>query len=499
MSSIDFQHSLSNDFYTRNADLQGTRRSVPTVDTSFISANAWWTMLVCSVVALCTSSYLAWSSFTASPVAGCSGGNVFDCSHVLHTRWAKVASVPVSVPAILTHLTIIGLLFAKPLTAQFQRLRTMMIGFASLAAGAAAIWFIVLQFFVIRHLCPYCLVAHTAGLVLAGVYLWEHPVSFRTLRWLGSGAVVSLAVLAALQLSAEPPQTYEVIEYSAVSGAVNERMETDGTQGPRESNLNERPSSTSDTFAAPIGDDESLFAPPPSAQFQSSYNEAVRRFQPSALMQFAHLFLDPSRLLITQVTSNGAPPAKTVEVLGSVKLATKDWPLVGDPNAELIFVELFDYTCSHCQRTHKSLQGAKQKYGERLAVISLPVPLNSRCNPTVRTDNASHGEACEIAKLAIAVWTIDREKFTDFHDYLFESSPSYSQALAEAKTMLDADRLDAVLRSTLPSDYLERHVMLYQKAGSGQIPKLMFPKTTTVGAIETPDAMIRLIEQHLAN
>jgi protein-disulfide isomerase len=246
-------------------------------------------------------------------------------------------------------------------------------------------------------------------------------------------------------------------------------------------------------------DDENMFAPPASAQLHTSYNEAVKRFQPAGLMQLAHVVMNPASLLISDVTSDGAPPAKTIEVLGSVKLATNAWPLVGNPDAELIFVELFDYTCPHCRQTHKSLQGAKQKYGERLAVLSLPVPLNSKCNPTVRTDNASHGQACEIAKLAIAVWTIDREKFADFHDYLFESSPSYSQALAEAKTMLDAGRLDAVLRSSLPSDYLERHVTLYQKAGSGQIPKLLFPKLTTVGAIETPDAMIRLIEQHLAN
>jgi protein-disulfide isomerase len=290
-----------------------------------------------------------------------------------------------------------------------------------------------------------------------------------------------------------------VIEYPAFSGAVNERPATNSTQGTMESNLNESPTTTSETFAAPIMDDENMFAPPASAQLHTSYNEAVKRFQPAGLMQLAHVVMNPASLLISDVTSDGAPPAKTIEVLGSVKLATNAWPLVGNPDAELIFVELFDYTCPHCRQTHKSLQGAKQKYGERLAVLSLPVPLNSKCNPTVRTDNASHGQACEIAKLAIAVWTIDREKFADFHDYLFESSPSYSQALAEAKTMLDAGRLDAVLRSSLPSDYLERHVTLYQKAGSGQIPKLLFPKITTVGAIETPDAMIRLIEQHLAN
>ncbi len=82
--------------------------------------------------------------------------------------------------------------------------------------------------------------------------------------------------------------------------------------------------------------------------------------------------------------------------------------------------------------------------------------------------------------------------------YLFESQPNYAQAMVKAKSMLDRTKLDSVLSSPLPGDYVRRHVTLYEKAGAGQIPKLLFPRTTTVGAIESKDAMIQLIEQHVA-
>ncbi len=475
MSSVDMRYPISKGFFARRESDRIRRPSAELAALPGLTAAAWWAMFVCSAVALATSAYLAWSSLTSSPVAGCGGGNVFDCSHVLHTRWSKVLSIPVSIPAMATHFTIVAMLLWRPASDQMRRTRMVLIGFASLAAAAAAIWFIGLQLFVIRHLCPYCLVAHTAGLILAAVFLWNHPISARSLSWVGSGAVASLALLASLQLATEPPQTYEIIEYST-SPEMN-----DATSIPLNSI-----------------DGADLFAPPAAAQFQTSLQNVINQFNPETLLQLSTAITNPTRLLLMEVNASPSGPTRTVEILGGVKLATDAWPLVGKPDAELIFVEMFDYTCPHCRRTHASMKAAEQKYGDRLAVISLPVPLDGKCNPTVRSTDASHGEACEIAKLAIAVWLVDHHQFTEFHNYLFESQANYSQALANAKLMLDNTKLDSVLRSSLPGDYVAKHVALYQKAGAGRIPKLLFPRTATVGAVESSSAMIKLIEQHVA-
>lgn len=184
-------------------------------------------------------------------------------------------------------------------------------------------------------------------------------------------------------------------------------------------------------------------------------------------------------------------------MLNHLKLNTYDWPIVGKPDAELIFVELFDYTCPHCQRTHLAIERARQKYGDRLAVLTLPVPMDRQCNPTVQSTNPKHAEACALAKLAIAVWTVAPNHFADFHHYLFTTQPRYQQALDKASQMIGSQKLQQAMQSKIPGDYISKHVALYQKAGSGTIPKLMFPETTIVGAIESETALASLIEQHL--
>jgi len=193
----------------------------------------------------------------------------------------------------------------------------------------------------------------------------------------------------------------------------------------------------------------------------------------------------------------GTKEARKAVVLSNVRLDTSSWPLIGKPDAEKVFVELFDYTCSHCQETHQSIKGAKMTYGDRLAVVSLPVPMDGKCNPTVSSTKAASSEACDLAKLSIAVWAVDHAAFSGFHDYLFESRPTYNQALQRAFTIVDRDKLNAMLSSSIPTEFINKHVQLYQRAGSGTIPKLMFPQTTVVGAVHSTRELNSLIERHL--
>ena len=68
------------------------------------------------------------------------------------------------------------------------------------------------------------------------------------------------------------------------------------------------------------------------------------------------------------------------------------------------FVEMFDYTCPHCRATHKAIHGAMERFGDDLAIVALPVPLNRACNSAVTSNHSKHAEACKIAKIAVALW-----------------------------------------------------------------------------------------------
>ncbi|MFG0287058.1 MAG: vitamin K epoxide reductase family protein [Rhodopirellula sp. JB044] len=437
-----------------------------------VPAVARWVMLVCSSVALVTSGYLVWSAVTMSPVAGCGGGNLFNCDHVLHSRWSKVLSIPVSVPAILTHMTVIGLLLARVENRRIDELRWTGIGIASIAAGGAAVWFIGLQIFALGHLCPYCLVAHVAGLLLATTYLLVCPFSLRSMmRIVGCGGGM-LALLIAMQVGSDAPPTFETIEYPAT------------------------PAESGDDAEAVDASDEMLFAPPSSVSTESSGFDRLATYQSVNLARFALALVDPSMTLLGDVGTTSEPKFRTVQVLGGVKLSTKDWPLIGSPDAEIVFVEMFDYTCPHCQRTHASLNAAREHFGEKLAVITLPVPLDRKCNSTVQATHSSHAESCDLSKLAVAVWLADHTQFETFHDYLFDSKPAYAQARRHASSLVKEERLAEVLNGSVPHDYIQRHVQLYKRAGSGKIPKIMFPKVTTVGAVDSSQSMIDLINRN---
>lgn len=431
---------------------------------------AWWCMFACSATAFATSCYLAWASLTSSAVAGCDGGSVFDCSHVLHSRWSNVMSIPVSIPAMAIHLTVLAMLLVKPVSARMDQARRAIIGFAALSAGAAAVWFVGLQVFWIEHLCLYCLIAHTCGVVLAAVFLWNRPQT-QSLGWVATAATAAITGLILLQTLSIGPQTFELIDHS-------EKSESPGVMDEVDASIFEAPKS----------------APEPQASWMRNRLE----LRVSQVSRCVTMLLNPAILATSEIANEADDgPVKAARILNNLKLETNVWPLLGKPDAEMVFVELFDYTCEHCQRTHKAIEGARAKLGDRLAIIALPVPLDSKCNSTVKATDAAHAESCAIAKLAVAVWSVDHDKYAEFHHYLFTAKPTYAVALIKANEMVDSEKLKAILNSNLPSEYIAKHVAIYQKAGGGTIPKLMFPKTTSVGAIESTDVIVQLIEQHL--
>jgi len=425
-------------------------------------------MFLASFTALGTSCYLAWSSITSSPVVGCGSGNVFDCSHVLHSRWSTIFSVPVSIPAIATHLLLLSMLMGKSIPERWQPVRWGLVGFSCLSAAAAALWFIGLQVFWIEHLCSYCLVAHAGALILGGLFLWFRPLNSNSLRWVSGASVGGIAGLILLQSLSAAPQTHEMIDFPSPNG--NE--------------------------ASP---EEPLLFEAPGAKPHASFLRKSIENQIAIVSTCVALFSDSSMLLNLELTAEEAaddPKPRAAVILNSIKLETNGWPLLGKQDAEMVFVELFDYTCEHCQRTHKAIEGARQKFGDRLAIIVLPVPLDPKCNPNVKTSDPKHADACDLAKLAVALWYVDRDKFPEFHNYLFEKKPNYAAALVKAKEMVDNEKLSTTMSGTIPSEYIAKHIALYKQAGSGNIPKLMFPKTSAVGAIESTEVVVSLIEKN---
>lgn len=135
-----------------------------------------WVLTGLSVLALALSAYLGWHYLMGGSVIGCGGGS--PCDQVLNGRWSSVGGVlPVSGLAAGAYLAmLVASFFIGPATeAPVRRLawRAMLVLVG--AAAGSAVWFIIVQKWIIGSFCPYCMATHITGLLLATLITWQAP------------------------------------------------------------------------------------------------------------------------------------------------------------------------------------------------------------------------------------------------------------------------------------------------------------------------------------
>lgn len=105
---------------------------------------------------------------------GCDGSSA--CEQVLSSRWSVLARrVPVSGLAMGAYLAMLIAVFnISPATE--SSIRRMAWGMLLLLAGSitgAAIWFIIVQKWIIGEFCPYCMTEHTIGILMSVIIIWR--------------------------------------------------------------------------------------------------------------------------------------------------------------------------------------------------------------------------------------------------------------------------------------------------------------------------------------
>jgi hypothetical protein len=161
-------------------------------------------------------------------------------------------------------------------------------------------------------------------------------------------------------------------------------------------------------------------------------------------------------------------------------------PLVGSPDALYVVTLLFDYKCPHCQQMHFMLDEAIRRYGGKLAFALCPAPLNSQCNPYTSRDVDEFKDACELAKVGLAVWVANREAFPAFDRWMFslESGDrwhprSLDAARAKAVELVGQAKFDAARADPWIDRYMQTSIRIYgdtihlDQSGNA-LPKLVF-------------------------
>ena len=417
------------------------------------------------LVAMAISAYLLVVSLAGGTAVGC--GPDSNCQEVLSSRWAHWLGVPVSGLALLVYAGVFATLWIARSTGQPAQRRWAEAGLVMLATmvAGAALWFVGAQVWLIGAVCPYCLAAHACGLVAAAILLpglcacsdsaMRRPQRTRAvLAGLGS-----LGVLIAGQALHEPP-THEV---KTIPGAL----------------VSHSTSPVPATNALPAS------APPaPLSVATASLPSAPATAPPPTMPS-----LVPRRLL----TLHG----------GQFEVDLREVPLLGSPDAPHTVVSLFDYTCSHCRVLHHHLAEVLATFSNELAIVCLPVPLNTNCNPVVRRNDPANTYACEYAQLALAVWRTNRTQFRAFDTWLFEgvAPPSLEAARERAEGLVGLEALPRALADPWITNQIRRNGALYKKnyetTGSGRMPQLMFGSQISEGRMRATEDLYVLLESQL--
>lgn len=166
------------------------------------------TMLL-SVVALVLSIVMALHSLRGTAMIGCGAGS--SCDNVLGSRWSSLmGAIPVAGLAAGVYLAILlCLCFARdkeigPLAWK------MLLVFGGAILGSA-VWFFILQKWIIGQFCKYCMATHSIGIIVTGL-LWYQahrncPSKLNPVC--GAAGLLLAACLAGIQLLTTPRNAYD--------------------------------------------------------------------------------------------------------------------------------------------------------------------------------------------------------------------------------------------------------------------------------------------------
>jgi uncharacterized membrane protein len=173
--------------------------------------------------------------------------------------------------------------------------------------------------------------------------------------------------------------------------------------------------------------------------------------------------------------------------IGQITINPADHPRLGPPGAKHLIIEAIDYTCPRCQAFSLLLRDALKNLGPDYGVVVLTFPLNGNCNPLyadVETE-PRHRDACELARLAHAVFARSPERFETFHNFLFD----HQDHMTVGKAMVAADE---------PADggggeAVRRDVAVATKLGVKQLPGVFVGQTMLQAIPEDADTLAMVI------
>lgn len=199
-------------------------------DSPYLKWPWWrWVMIGLNLLALILSIILSWHYIAGGSMAGCDGGS--PCEQVLGSRWSMLFGIlPVSALAIGIYMALLVTVFfiGTETEASIRKLAWSVMLILSGSIAGSAIWFTVIQKWIIGEFCIYCMTTHSTGFLLSIIIIWQAVKNFK-INFIRPVAILGLALIglvpagavAILQASYTPPTVYTDGETQAVTNTID--------------------------------------------------------------------------------------------------------------------------------------------------------------------------------------------------------------------------------------------------------------------------------------
>ena len=463
-----------------------------------------WTSRILALVAIGTSGLLSWMSFQGATLPGCNFNSAMSCDHVLQSPWSRWLGMPVSVWGLGVYAAIFGLswLIGRPEDRRRHFIAwRLMVPLLVVAAGAG-IWFLIVQGLFLKTFCPYCVATHACGIVVALLLLPRVPqssptVDYTWLRQMSSVSVQQTGIVAATGPSANrsdglsrrhiatllvmatfalvtlvggqlifKPKTYTVRKIVA-NEVANEPM------------IDERPITGTDATTQNDQTEDGTLATDDTVATELT-ESSVTDNNPTTIDKYSILLRERFVTLL----------------MGQRAFNIYEQPILGDPKAPHIVVDLVSYSCKACRQMHRLLVAAKERYGDQLAIVVRPIGLSPNCNEFIYQKRPEHQYSCQYAKLALSVWLADPSKFSEIHRWLLEreDAPPLDEARDFAAQLVGDDALERGQRSLRIKNAMKSNHLLWHRSGK-KLPTLYF-STQVLSGIPTKKELFGELETH---
>jgi uncharacterized membrane protein len=198
---------------------------------------------------------------------------------------------------------------------------------------------------------------------------------------------------------------------------------------------------------------------------------------------------------------SGKGADRVISILeGRLFMKPEQFPILGSPDAKVVLVEMFDYTCPHCRNMSGVMERARARYGGELAVIPLYTALAQPCNK-MASYNVLHMDSCALGKMGIAVSRIDREKWKAYDAFVMkgEYPPPLGEVRAFAEGLVGKERLAEEMAKAPVESMVQTNLEIYRQikgiVGAASLPILIHRGEMIIGYPSKEEDLFKLMEK----